>query len=129
MPKGPSRDSRELELQTAIGQTAFFYQGESSPDAGKALERAIELAVALEDAPQKALALTLLVYHHTVRMELPRASELSQDLYELAQKERDHVSEFFANHIIGYSPKRWVSFARLSSSWAQQPRTARAYLR
>jgi class 3 adenylate cyclase/tetratricopeptide (TPR) repeat protein len=101
MPAGRIRDSRELELQMAIGVTAYLYQGEGSPEAGKALARAVELAVAPENTPQKVHALTLLGYHHANRMELRRASELSRDLYELTRVERTSESEFRANHLIG----------------------------
>src|SRR5262249_24624735 len=100
MPGGRSRDSRELQLQLAIGLSALFYQGEGSTDAGKALARAVELAVAPEDIPQKAYALLLLGYHHVARAELGRASEVSQVLYEISHA-RNQDLDYAANHLLG----------------------------
>jgi class 3 adenylate cyclase/tetratricopeptide (TPR) repeat protein len=102
MAAGPTRDSRELQLQMAIGSTAFFYQGEQSAEAGKAFARAVELAVACEDIRRKAYALTLLGYHHIAGADLRRASEVSRDLNELTQQERNPESNVLANHLTGY---------------------------
>jgi tetratricopeptide (TPR) repeat protein len=102
MPIDPCRDSRELELQMAIGLTAFTYQGEGSADAGKALARAAELAVAPEDTLRKAHALWFLGYHHVGRGELQRASEISRVSYEIFQQTRNPELELGANHLIGY---------------------------
>src|SRR5262249_41674581 len=97
MPGGRSRDSRELQLQLALGLSALFYQGEGSTDAGKALARAVELAVAPEDTPQKAYALLLLGYHHVARAELGRASQV---LYEISHA-RNQDFDYAANHLLG----------------------------
>jgi class 3 adenylate cyclase/tetratricopeptide (TPR) repeat protein len=100
MSAGRSRDARELELQTAIGGTAFYYQGENSAEVSKALSRAVELAVAPGDVARKAYALWILGFHHNARRELRRASEVSEDLYKLARQERIYQTE--ANHLIGF---------------------------
>jgi class 3 adenylate cyclase/tetratricopeptide (TPR) repeat protein len=100
MPEGRRRDSRELQLQMAIGYTAFTYQGDGSADAGTALARAVELAVAPEDTPQKVLALSLLAHHHVACAEPRRASEVSRALYEITQKAQPQL-ESFANQLMG----------------------------
>jgi tetratricopeptide (TPR) repeat protein len=100
MPEGRSRDLHELQLQIAIGHTAFMYQGDGSADAGKALARAVELAVAPEDTPQKVVALSLLGYHHLACAEPRRASEVSRALYEIAQTGQPQL-ESVANQLMG----------------------------
>jgi tetratricopeptide (TPR) repeat protein len=102
MPVGRSQDLRELDLQMLVGTTAFAYQGEGSADAGKALARAVELAVVREDKPRKANALIFLGFHLVGSGELRRASEVSRDLYECVQEMRQPGFEAGANLLIGY---------------------------
>jgi tetratricopeptide (TPR) repeat protein len=101
MPAGRSRDARELEVQIAIGATAFYYQGENSPDTGKAFARAVELAIAPEDTAQRVLALRALCAHHAARAEWGRTSEVARDLFESAQRTRTPEAEFWANVYMG----------------------------
>jgi tetratricopeptide (TPR) repeat protein len=100
MPAGRSRDACELALQIAIGESAFYYQGENSAEVSRALSRALELAVTREDVPRRTYALWLLGAHHQARGELRRALEVSEDLYKLAREER--IFETEANGLIGY---------------------------
>ena len=102
MPADPTRDSRELQLQLAIGYSAYAHQGEYSADAGKALARVVELAVGLGDTPQRIHALVLLGWHYVARAELRRASEVARDLYECAREMRNPEAEFSANVLMGH---------------------------
>jgi len=100
MPAGRSRDSRELQLQLAIGASGVYHQGFSA-DVGKALARAVELAVGPEDTPQRARALYALGSHHAERSELRQASEISRDLYDCARETRNPEAEHQANMLMG----------------------------
>jgi class 3 adenylate cyclase/tetratricopeptide (TPR) repeat protein len=102
MPVGRSRDLCELDLQVAIGTTAYASQGEGSAEACKALTRAVELAVVCEDTPRKANALMLLGYHLVGSGELRRAAEVSRDYYECVQEMPNPQLESPANLLIGY---------------------------
>jgi class 3 adenylate cyclase/tetratricopeptide (TPR) repeat protein len=102
MPAGRSRDSRELQLQLVIGSSAFTYQGEGSADVGKALARAVELAVGPEDAPRRVGALCGLGLYHVARSEMRRASEVARDLYEYVREMRNPEYEFQANVLMGH---------------------------
>jgi class 3 adenylate cyclase/tetratricopeptide (TPR) repeat protein/ribosomal protein L40E len=112
MPPGRSRESCELELQTAIATAAYVSQGEGSVDAGKATARAVELAVALDDIPREAQALAALGYHHIRRGELRRASEISRDLHILGQEKRNLVVEAEANQLMGDVAMRMGEFRK-----------------
>jgi adenylate cyclase len=102
MLAGQSRDSRELELQMAIGHTASAYQGEGSADAGKAFARAVELAIAQDDTQQKVRALRDLGGYHSARGDLRRASEVSQKLQECVREIRNPELKCLATHFIGH---------------------------
>jgi tetratricopeptide (TPR) repeat protein len=110
MPTDRSRDSRELELQLAIGLNVYLYQADTSVDAGKAFARAAELAATPEDTPQKVTALILLGNHHAARGELRRASEIAQDLYQLIRGKQNPELESWASHLRGYIALRMGQF-------------------
>jgi len=61
---------------------------------------------------QKAYALTFLAYHYAARAELRRASEISQDLYELSQDARNTELECVADHLIGDVALRMGEFRK-----------------
>jgi predicted ATPase len=102
MPAGRSRDSRELQLQSAIGGTASAMEGIDSANAGRAFAQVVELAVVPDDVPLKINALFSLGHHHLARRELRRASEIAQDLYRLYEAEEDPALKAWADHLMGY---------------------------
>ena len=103
MPAGRDRDSRELQVQMTIGYSAGRHQGEGSADAGKALARALELAVATEDTRGKVEALNFLMEYHVARSEMRRAAEVSQALYTHVKELGNARIEAYANIRMGHA--------------------------
>ena len=76
IPAGRSRDSTELQLQLVIGGNAYWYDGEGSADAGKALARAVERVSPLKThrrRPTLSCGLATIMSHRLCCDERPRS--------------------------------------------------------
>jgi class 3 adenylate cyclase/predicted ATPase len=101
LPDTPERSQQELLLQTTLGPVLIATRGYAAPDVARAYARARDLCQRLGDAPQLFVALRGLQLFHTVRAELPMASELAEELLLQAQRQRDPVLLVFAHLALG----------------------------
>ena len=85
MPETPERAERELPLQMILGMQLQITQGFAAPQAKSAYTRARELCRQVSQAPLFQVLWGLWLFHK-VRSELPRAREMAQELFDLAQQ-------------------------------------------
>jgi DNA-binding winged helix-turn-helix (wHTH) protein/predicted ATPase len=91
LPESPERTQRELALQLALGEVLMDTQGMVSPEAGEAYTRAYTLCQQMEETPQHFQVLRGLCRFHRAQARLCTAEALSQQLFDLAQRQHDSV--------------------------------------
>jgi DNA-binding winged helix-turn-helix (wHTH) protein/predicted ATPase len=91
LPDSPERLQRELALQLTLGELLMATQGMASPAAGDAYSRAHVLCQQVGDTPQRFRALCGLYMFHSAQAQLHTASAFGQQLFDLAQRQRDPV--------------------------------------
>jgi predicted ATPase len=101
LPDTPERSQHELLLQSTLGPVLIATRGYAAPDVARAYARARDLCRRLGDTPQLFVALRGLQLYHTVRAELPMASELAEELLLLAQRQHDPMLLVLAHLALG----------------------------
>ena len=87
----PERTERELALQLTLGELLMAAQGMASPDAGAAYTRAYALCQQAGETPQLFRVLSGLFVFHSAQARLRTGCEISQQLFDLAQRQQDPV--------------------------------------
>jgi predicted ATPase len=100
---GPERDRLELGLQTTLGTAFSAAKGYAAREAGGALVRARELAVALDDTAQLISILGSVSTHHLNRAEFQLAYGAASDLLRLAEGQNHAVGQARAHNCMGVS--------------------------
>jgi adenylate cyclase len=91
LPDSPERIQRELALQLTLGELLMAAQGMASPAAGDAYSRAHALCQQVGETPQRFRALCGLFTFHSAQAQLHTARAFGQQLFDLAQRQRDPV--------------------------------------
>jgi class 3 adenylate cyclase/tetratricopeptide (TPR) repeat protein len=86
LPESSEQMSREIDFRLALGHPLIATQGWGSVEAQAAFTRAKELCAAAGESPELFRSLVGLWVIHLVRPDLETASELSQELFNLAAK-------------------------------------------
>ena len=91
LPESPERIQRALALHLTLGELLMAAQGMASPAAGEAYSRAHALGQQMGDTPQRFRALSGLCTFHSAQAQLHTARAFGQQLFDLAQRQRDPV--------------------------------------
>ena len=86
LPESAERISREIDFRLALGTPLTAIRGYGSVEAQAAYTRAKELCAGAGDTPALFRSLVGLFVYHVLQPDLPTASELSQQLFNLAAK-------------------------------------------
>jgi hypothetical protein len=85
MPIPASSRQQELDLQLMLGHATTAIKGYAAPEVEQILTRALELCEQVGDTPQRFPMLRGLCWFYVNRGALPKARELGEQLYCLAQ--------------------------------------------
>ncbi len=96
-PEASERNEQELRLQISLGISFMATQGWGSPGAGKALNRALEIAEEIGDTSQIILVLSALFNYHISWAEMEKCRKISQRLIDLGS-DRDEIPFQMAGH-------------------------------
>jgi predicted ATPase len=91
VPDSPERTRHELTLQLSLGELLMAAKGMASPEAGDVYTQAHALCDQVEETTQRFRVLWGLFVFHTAQARLPTGEALSQQLFELAQRQPDPV--------------------------------------
>src|SRR5262245_40154391 len=91
LPDSRERIQRELALQLTLGELLMATQGMASPAAGEAYGRAHALCQQVGETPQLFRALCGLFMFHSAQAQLHTGRAFGQQLFDLAQRQRDPV--------------------------------------
>jgi predicted ATPase len=91
LPDSRERIQRELALQLTLGELLMATQGMASPAAGEAYSRAHALCQQVGETPQLFRALCGLFTFHSAQAQLHTGRAFGQQLFDLAQRQRDPV--------------------------------------
>ncbi|HYI84154.1 MAG TPA: adenylate/guanylate cyclase domain-containing protein, partial [Acetobacteraceae bacterium] len=100
---GPGRDRLELGLQITLGTALAAAKGYAAREAGGALIRARELAVALDDTAQLIHILGGVSTHYLNRAQFQLAYGAGSDLLHLAEGQNHAVGQARAHNCMGVS--------------------------
>jgi serine/threonine protein kinase/predicted ATPase len=101
LPETPERAMLELPLQMTLGLQLQVIQGYAAPDAERAYRRACDLCPPDAGSGPPFPVLWGLWLFHKVRSELPRAREMADELFALAQRLRDPNLALQAHQALG----------------------------
>jgi DNA-binding winged helix-turn-helix (wHTH) protein/predicted ATPase len=91
LPDNPERARHELALQLALGELLIPIMGRMGPEVREAYTRAHALCHQVGDTPQRLRALWGLVQFYLAQAQVRTAGELTQQLFDLAQRRPDPV--------------------------------------
>jgi predicted ATPase len=91
LPDSPERARHELGLQLALGELLIPIMGRMGPEVREAYTRAHALCQQVGDTPQRFRALWGLVQFYLAQAQLRTAGELSERVFDLAQRQPDPV--------------------------------------
>jgi predicted ATPase len=91
LPDSPECARHELRLQLALGELQIGIRGRMAPEVREAYTRAQALCQQVGETPQRFRALWGLVQFYLAQARLGTASELSQQLFDLGQRQSDPV--------------------------------------
>jgi tetratricopeptide (TPR) repeat protein len=111
LPEIPGQTQHELLLQTALGRSPAAAKGYAAPEVAQAYGRALALCRQLGEVPQLFPVLVGLRAFHLVRAELPRARELAEQLWRLAQRTSDPTFPLAAHQALGHTLFQLGEFA------------------
>jgi predicted ATPase len=117
LPEGPTRQSKELDLQTALGRALIAAKGYAAEETGQAFARARALAAEMEDGPQLFPVLFGQSLFRLLRGELDVAREVAQEMLGLAERQQDTASLVVAHRALG-----------TNLFWLGQPALARVHI-
>jgi class 3 adenylate cyclase/tetratricopeptide (TPR) repeat protein len=100
-PETPERMHQELAVQLGLGAALSAVKGLAAPEVGQAFDRASELCGLIGTTPQLFAVLVGLASFYTIRAEIGRGYELTQQLLTIAENERDAVLLAQAHGILG----------------------------
>jgi tetratricopeptide (TPR) repeat protein len=103
VPATVERDQLELRLQVGLGTATIVAYGWSALGVRTALDRARDLCRAAETAHSIVPVLRGLYTHYHALAEHQTAYELAQQLYALAQEDKDPAHLLMAHHALGQS--------------------------
>jgi predicted ATPase len=101
LPEGPGRDSRELDLQVALGSASLAAKGWGSREMGRAYTRAYELCQTVGDVRQRVLTLHGLFIFRENRAHLYGARELAEELLRLGRAQEDLAVKLLSHRDMG----------------------------
>jgi predicted ATPase len=101
LPETPERRQHELMLQMTLGTALMTTKGFAAPEVEKAYARARELCQQLGEIPQLIPVLWGLCAFHQVRVALPTALELAEQISRLAQQLHDPDCLAAAHYALG----------------------------
>ncbi|MEM7023349.1 MAG: adenylate/guanylate cyclase domain-containing protein [Pseudomonadota bacterium] len=93
---GPVRDRLELSLQMGLGDALSWIRGFAAPEVEAAYNRAHELSSRIGETAEQFQILWVLWHFFTIRADLSRAEELSQEVAKLGRRLEDPA---FAPHV------------------------------
>jgi predicted ATPase len=117
LPEDPARRSKELDLQTALGQALIAAKGYAAEETGRAFARARALAAEMEDGPQLFPVLFGQSLFRLLRGELDVAHEVAQEMLDLAERQQDSANLVVAHRALG-----------TNLFWLGQPARGRAHI-
>lgn len=85
-PETPEHDQHELQLLLPLGTTFYMTKGPMAPEAEAVYDRACELCICLDVAPQLAPAYAGLTRYYATRGELQTAGKIVDKFLALAQQ-------------------------------------------
>jgi len=101
LPETAERRKKELTLQLGMGSALQPIRGFSSPEVGQAFSRAFELCQQIEATQGLFEVILGLANFYSLRLELSRARELSEQLVSIAESNGDAVSLITAHMTSG----------------------------
>ena len=101
LPENLERDSRELELQLAVGSALISVKGWASAETERAYTRARELCDRLGDSQELSPALFGMYAMHLVRGDLRSANELAEELMRRAISAKESTLMLYAHVALG----------------------------
>jgi predicted ATPase len=101
LPDSPPRARLELALQISLGHALAAINGYAAPEVGKAYNRAYELALQVEEAPQIFAALHGLQAYHNSLAELHKTRAVAEQMLRLTQSPPDPFLRVAAHHVLG----------------------------
>jgi predicted ATPase len=101
LPDAPEWTQRELALQLALGELLSAVRGRMAPEAGEAYAKAYALCQHVGETPSLFEALWGLTVFHCHAAQLCPASRFSQELFDLAQRQRDPVLLQRSHYAVG----------------------------
>ena len=91
LPDSPERAQHELTLLLMLGEQLIAAKGMAAPEVGEAYTRAQTLCHQVGEPPQRFKVLHGLHRFHGTQGQLRLASALSQQLFDLAQRQHDPI--------------------------------------
>jgi len=91
LPDSPERAHHELTLLLTLGEQLIAAKGMAAPDVGEVYSRAQTLCQQVGEPPQRFKVLHGLHRFHGTQGQLRLASALSQQLFDLAQRQHDPI--------------------------------------
>jgi class 3 adenylate cyclase/predicted ATPase len=101
LPDTPGRAQQELDLQLALGPALMATKGFAAPEVEQTYARARALCAKVGDTPQLFPTLGGLCRFYQTRGALPRARELGEQLYRLAQRAAAPTPRLEAHDALG----------------------------
>jgi len=99
----PMRSRQELELQSLLGLTIFFANGDAAPEAGEAFLKARACCDQLGDKSSLGELLQLQGSHHLARAEFTIAHRIAEELLHEAREHNHAAHEVHAHQCMGRS--------------------------
>jgi predicted ATPase len=103
LPEIPGQTQHELLLQTALGRSLAAAKSYAAPEVAQAYGRALTLCRQVGETSHLFPVLVGLRAFHLVRAELPRARELAEQLWRLAQRTPDPTCLLAAHQALGHT--------------------------
>jgi predicted ATPase len=101
LPETPARLHQEWDLQVALGTALIATKGYAAQDVEHTYARARELSEQLGNTPQLFTVMRGLILHYMVGGRLQTASQLAEQLLQLAQSQREPTHLLLAHHFLG----------------------------
>jgi len=107
LPETTQRFERELELQTALASPLMAVRVYSAPEVGQLYERAYHLSRRLKNSARMYPALAGIASFHVTRAELARSLQLSEEMLDMAEAERNEEAAMEAHRLCGMT-RQWM---------------------
>jgi DNA-binding response OmpR family regulator/class 3 adenylate cyclase/predicted ATPase len=114
-PQTEGRERLELDLQLALARAMMATQGYAALAVGEAYARARELCLHLDRPPQFVAVLYGQFLHSFMRAELPKASDLAQEMLRLGETLNNPPLTVMGRRLVGVTALAQGDFAAAAS--------------